>query len=652
MTLDTEDETAQDSAAPLIPRAVLFGDPDRSEPMLSPDGTLLAYAAPYEGVPNIFIEPVDGSAPARPVTADRGRGITHFMLCAGRLVYAQDTGGDENWRLYVVDLPDGEPRLVTPKRGVKARKLAYHPSSRPDQMLVGLNSEAPALVDAYELDLPTGNLTAVEPNPGHDGGPLFFGWLADQDLRVRGGLAPTGDGGVVVHVRDGADGPYRPLITVPGEDFEPLSQISLARDGSALYMVTSLGAPTKRLARIDMASGNITTVAGDPEFDVVEVWLDADTHEPVVAAYAPDRIRYEVLDPAFAADLHRLTALDDGDVRLTRPVPSGPLSRPSMVGRRVLAQTTAPDAPIRYHLDDRETKESRYLFPESDSLACCRLAPTEPICFTARDGREIHGYLTLPVGAPDEPLPAVVRVHGGPWVRDYWELNRGVQLLASRGYAVVQVNYRGSGGYNKDHLNAGDGEWGRAMQHDLLDGVRHLVHEGVIDPARVAISGGSYGGYAALCGAALPDNQGVFCCAVSICGPSDLGTFISTIPEYAKAALPFWYRRVGHPETDAERLRAVSPLTYAADIGIPVLIAQGANDPRVPQAQSDQLVAALQRNGIDHEYLVFPDEGHGLEWAHNRYAWWAAVEKFLASRLRGGYEETSDPPHSAVLVPE
>lgn len=672
ITDTTPGATPPGRAAQRIPRSVLFGNPDRINARLSPDGTLLAYAAPHEQVMNVWIEPVDGSAAARPVTADRGRGITEVTLCAGgRLVYRQDSDGDEGWRLYVLDLTDpdvadrdaadrdaadqegaglagGAARLVTPEHGVQARVLSYHPW-HPDRMLVALNADDPRLHDVYELDLTTGDLAKIASNPGHDGQPPFAHWLADADLHVRVGVVTTPDGGIVIHVRDTVDGPYRPLLTVPADDFDPRTDITFTRDGTALIMKTSLGAPAMRLVRIDVASGHLTTIASDPDNDLADVWLDATTLEPIVAVYQPDRARYDVLDPAYTTHVDHLTALDDGDVTVVNTARDG---------RLTLAATTAPDAPTRYYLYDHDTRQSRYLFNHHAALARHRLAAMEPFCFTARDGLKLHGYLTQPAtrpgdapGAPDAsdapggpggpggPPPAVVLVHGGPWARDTWRYHPEAQWLADRGYAVIQVNFRGSTGYGKAHLNAGNRQWGRAMQHDLLDAIDHLARDGVIDPDRVGICGGSYGGYAALCGATL--NQDVFACAVSLCGPTDLHTLLTAPAPYVQTWVPVWHARVGHPEHDADRLREVSPLTHAAAIRTPLLIAQGATDPRVPPHHAEALVAALNRSGVPTRYLLFTDEGHGLTRPANRETFYAEVEAFLATHLGGTCEPTT-----------
>lgn len=634
------------AARSLIPRQVLFGAPDRLNPALSPDGTLLGYAAPDEGVMNVWVGPVDGSAPARPVTRDRGRGITEFTLCAGgRLVYRQDTDGDENWRLYLLDLSDltggdtGErpqPRLITPERGtggpVQAHVLAYYPIWHPDQMLLAVNADHPQLHDVYRLDLPTGEATLILANPGHDGDPPFVSWLADTDLQVRGGGVPAPDGGLALLVCDEAGQPWRLLCHLPADDITPDTTIAFTRDGASLIMGTSLQAESLRLARIDLADGAITTIAGDPCHDVAQAWLDAVTCEPAVAVYAPDRNRYQVLDPDFTADLKHLTALDDGDVSVIGSARGGQL---------LLAATTAPHAAVRYYLYDRGTQQARLLFHQRDDLTAYPLAPMETFDLVARDGLDLYGYLTRPIGAPDGPLPTVLLVHGGPWVRDSWAYHAEVQWLANRGYAVIQVNYRGSAGYGKAHMSAGDRQWGRAMQRDLIDTVAHFVKEGVIDADRVAIYGGSYGGYAALCGAAFGGD--VFAAAVSACGPTDLATLITSLPPHVQPMIELYHARIGDPDRDADRLREVSPSAHAHNIRTPLLIAQGANDPRVPLTQADALIAALDEHNVAHRYLVFDNEGHGLVRPESRERFYAEAEAFLAEHLGGACQEATSP---------
>jgi dipeptidyl aminopeptidase/acylaminoacyl peptidase len=365
----------------------------------------------------------------------------------------------------------------------------------------------------------------------------------------------------------------------------------------------------------------------DPRYDVTEVRLHPDTNEPQVALVLRERMAYAVLDDALDDDVERLRSLERGDLVFAD---HDDLDRTWLVG------FTADDGPVRYYAYDRGTTEAEFLFEHQPALSRYELARMEPFSFHARDGLEVHGYLTFPPGGERDGLPTVLNVHGGPWTRDTWGYNPEAQWLANRGYLCVQVNYRGSTGYGKAFVNAGDREWGRQMHHDLIDAVDWIVGRGFADPGRIAIYGGSYGGYAALVGAAFtPD---VFRCAVDIVGPSNLKTLIESIPPYWAPLVAQFHTRIGDPATEEELLWERSPLSRAGDIRIPLLIAQGANDPRVKQAESEQIVAALRDKGIPHEYLVFEDEGHGFAKPENRLRFYAAAERFLARHVGGRYE--------------
>jgi dipeptidyl aminopeptidase/acylaminoacyl peptidase len=612
----------------LIPRSVLFGNPERTSPHISHDGTQLGWIAPRDGVLNVWVAPIDESAgvdwaAARAVTDDTDRGIRMFgWAWDGRhLLYVQDVGGDENWRLYDVDLVTGERRDLTPFEKIHATIIGSS-KRHPTEVLIGMNADNPQLHDVYRLDLVTGALVKEIENPG------YAGWLADEDLVVRCALAPLPDGSFDVLVRDSAAADWRTLLTIPAEDVTSMDVVSFSGDGRSLVMISAAGADTARLTRVDLATGATTVLAEDPEADVGGAVLHPDTRDPQIVAIEKDRMTYVVLDPSVEEDLKAIRGLHPGD--------------PMFLGRDEADQTwligfTVDGGSVTYYLYDRPSKAGRLLFEARPALSSYTLAAMEPFSFTARDGLEIHGYVTFPPGQDRSSLPAVVDVHGGPQVRDSWGYNPEAQWFANRGYLCVQVNYRGSTGYGKGFVAAGDREWGGKMHDDLIDAVSHVVAEGWADPARVAIYGGSYGGYAALVGAAFtPD---VFCCAVDIVGPSNLKTLLETIPPYWAPMIAQLYRRVGNPETDADFLWSRSPLSRARDIRIPLLIAQGANDPRVKQAESEQIVAALVDAGIEHEYLLFPDEGHGFAKPENRITFYTAAERFLARYLDGRYEE-------------
>ncbi len=611
----------------LIPRTVLFGNPERVTPHISPDGTRLAWIAPHDGVLNVWVAPIGASGvdwdSATVVTADTDRGIRFcaFARDDRHLLYIQDTGGDENWRLYDVDLETMARRDLTPFDGIQARILATRKSHR-DEVLVGMNRDNPQLHDVYRLDLRTGELTKLLDNPG------YAGWLADEDMVVRGALAPHPDGSFDLLVRDSADADWRTLLTLPPDDVAASDVLSFSGDGTSLLAISSIGVDTGRLVRIELASGDTQVLFEDPEADVAGALLHPDTRDPQVVLVLKDRTEYHVLDPALEPDLKAIRALHPGD--------------PMLAGRDEADTTwlvafTDDAGPIQYFSYDRASRTGSFLFTSRPELERFELARMEPFSFTARDGLTVHGYATFPVDGGRAGLPTVLDVHGGPQARDTWGWNPEAQWMANRGYLSVQVNYRGSTGYGKAFVSAGDREWGAKMHDDLLDAVDYVVQQGWADKDRVAIYGGSYGGYAALVGAAFtPD---VFRCAVDIVGPSNLQTLLETVPPYWQPMIAQMHKRVGNPETDEEFLWSRSPLSRARDIRIPLLIAQGANDPRVKQAESEQIVAALKDAGIDYEYMLFPDEGHGFAKPENRLKFYAAAERFLAKYMGGRFEE-------------
>jgi dipeptidyl aminopeptidase/acylaminoacyl peptidase len=614
----------------LIPRQVLFGNPERISPRISPDGTQLAWIAPSDGVLNVWVAPagtgqgegINWSA-ARVVTDDSDRGIRMFAWAHdGRhLLYLQDTGGDENWRLHDVDLATMQRRDLTPFDNVQTQLIAGE-KKFPTEILVGMNRDNPQLHDVYRLDLTTGELTKEVENPG------FVGWVADSQLVVRAGVAPQPDGGLVLMVRGGGGEEWRPLLSIDAEDALTSGPVAFSEDGTSMLVLSSVGTNTGRLVRLNLTTGDADVLAEDPEADVTGIRLHPDTREPQIVTFLKDRSEYRVLDPDVADDLAAIRDLHPGD-------PS--FDDADDTDATWLIRFTTDTGAVPFFSYDRETRTGRFLFETRPELARYELAPMEPFSFTARDGLTIHGYASFPPDAGREGLPTVLNVHGGPWARDAWGFHPEAQWLANRGYLCIQVNYRGSTGYGKAFVNAGDREWGGRMHDDLVDAIAHITGQGWADPARIAIYGGSYGGYAALVGAAFTPE--LFRCAVDIVGPSNLKTLIETVPPYWAPMISQFHRRLGDPAKDADFLWSRSPLSRADNISIPLLIAQGANDPRVKQAESEQIVAALKAAGIDHEYMLFPDEGHGFAKPENRLRFYAAAERFLAKHLGGRAED-------------
>ncbi len=600
------------------PLDVLLGNPERTAPELSPDGTKLSWLAPVDGVLNVWVRDLAaGDGEGKPVTHDTDRGIRGYGWAEDgiHLLYVQDTGGDEDFHVYTVNLDNGEVHDRTPFKKVAAQILATS-HLHPDTVLLGINQDNPQLHDGYALTLSTGAVEKVFTNPG------FLGMLADDDLRIRGSAVPTPDGGVTVMVREDTESEFRPIIV--GEQVDALSTgpIGFTADGSGLYALSSVGANAGRVVRIDVATGAETVLHEDPVHDVTGLLQHPTTHEPIAAAVNADYLRWTVLDTDYAKDFDNLAALGPGNISVT--------GSDNAFTKWLVVRNPASGSPV-YYLYERATGKATELMRVRPELDEYELAEMEPFTFTARDGLSVSGYISFPPGVERKDLPAVLNVHGGPWARDSYGLVPDTQLLATRGYAAIQVNYRGSTGYGKAFSSAGDREWAGKMHDDLIDALDYVVEQGWVDRARVGIYGGSYGGYATLVG--LTFTPEVFACGVDVVGPSDLETLIRSVPEYWKPMLTLFTLRVGDPETEADFLKSRSPISRVDAIVRPLLIAQGANDPRVTEEQADIIVNAMRERDIPVEYLLYPDEGHGFAKPENRLAFYAEMEKFLAQHL-------------------
>ena len=635
----------------LIPRQVLFGNPDRASPAVSPDGTRLAWLASVDGVLNVWVAPVDDLDAARPVTQDRHRGIRTFLwtYLPGRLVYLQDTDGDENWHLYLTDVVREETRDLTALPGVRAEIQAIS-HRHPESILVGLNDRDPSLHDVYRVDLATDERTLVQQNDG------FLGFVADDDYVVRLAQRMTDDGGLEL-LRPGVDGTWEPFLRVAQEDSLTTNPLGFDKSGRVLYLLDSRNRDTAALAALDLDSGEHRVLAEDPRADVSELLFHPTEYVPQAAAFEYERTEWIFLDEAVGNDFAALAAVAPGDVQVL----GGTLD-----DRRWVVAYVTDDGPVRYYLWDRDAQAARFLFVNRSALEGLPLVPMSPVVIPARDGLPLVNYLTLPPGSdpdgdgrPTAPVPLVLYVHGGPWSRNSWGYASIDQWLANRGYAVLSVNFRGSTGFGKAFVNAGDGEWAGKMHDDLLDAVDWAVREGIAPADRVAILGGSYGGYATLVG--LTFTPEVFTCGVDIVGPSSLVTLLESIPPYWAPMIEMFASRVGDHRTDEGRafLLERSPLSRVDAIRRPLLIGQGANDPRVKQAESDQIVAALDAQGIPVTYVLYPDEGHGFARPENRLSFWAVTEAFLAEHLGGRFEPIGDDlgdstiavPHGAEQIP-
>ncbi len=608
---------------PLIPRDTLLGNPERANPHIAPDGKRLAWLAPDEHeILQVWVQTV-GQHDARVVTADRSRGIQSYgwAFDSKTILYAQDAAGDENFHLFAVDLDSHNIRDLTPWDGVRSGVVASSPKF-PGRILVALNLRDRKLMDVYRIDLHTGAVELDTQNPGD-----VAGWLADDDLIVRAATVTTPDGGTELRIRDSAAGPWRTLMKAAMED--NLAALDFSKDGQSIFLSSSIGTDTARLVRHEIASGIETVVAHSDDADLSDAMIQPTRHVVQAAAFDPGRMHWTVVDPSVQADFDAIAKITAGDFTVVDR---------DLADRTWLVSFVSDRAPARYYSWDRAARKATFLFSTQPKLDDAPLAAMKPVEFAACDGMKINGYLTLPVGAPAKNLPLVLAPHGGPWARDTWGFNPYIQLLANRGYAVLQINFRGSTGFGKKYLHAGDRQWGLKMQTDLTDGVKWAVDQGIADPKRVAIFGGSYGGYAALAGAAFtPD---LYRCAVDECGPSNLFTLLESFPPYWEVARSLFFTRLGNPgdPRDKELLTAASPLFSADKIKIPMLIGQGANDPRVKQAEAEQIVDAIASHRGSAVYVLYTDEGHGFVRPENRLDFTARMEKFLADNLGGRYE--------------
>ena len=607
----------------LIPRKILFGNPVKSSPQISPDGKMMAYLAPVNNVLNVWVKTI-GKEDDRIVTKDNDRGIRRYFWAGDseHIMYLQDAGGDENWRLYGVNLKTEEIKDLTPYEDVQVQ-IIHSDKHFPNELLIGMNMEDPKVHDVYHLDLTTGKLKLVAKNPGN-----IISWVADANLKVRCAMAATAEGGFELMVRETEDASWEKLLTWDSQDSMTSGPVSFTKEGKSLHLMDSRNVNAGRLVKMEIETQNIEVIAEDPQYDVSNVMIHPDSYEVQAVGFTKARSEWIVLDESIKDDFNTIAKLDRGDFFI---------SDRDNADETWLVSFTKDNGPVSYYAYEHKKDKGTFLFNHMPQLNKYELAQMEPISFQTRDGLTIHGYITFPVWKQKKSLPMVLWVHGGPWGRDSWGYDPVAQWFANRGYVCLQVNFRGSTGYGKDFVNAGDKEWGAKMHDDLVDAVNWAVKQGYTDSEKVAIAGGSYGGYAALVGATFtPD---VFCCAVDIVGPSNLVTLLKSIPPYWSTMLAMFHKRVGNPDTEAEFLKSRSPLFKVDQIEIPILIGQGANDPRVKQAESEQIVEAMKKKGLAYEYMLFEDEGHGFAKPENRLKFFAAAEKFLATHLGGRYEE-------------
>lgn len=613
----------------LIPREALFGNPERANVQISPDGKYLSWTAPVNGVMNVWVAPAGDLSKARAVTDDTARGIRQYFWSyrPDTLLYVRDSGGDENFHLYALDLKSDSKRDLTPFPKTRAAVNGVS-HLHPDSVLVGMNDRDAKWHDLYRVDLASGARTLVEKNTQE-----IAAYLTDADYQVRMAQKSRQDGGSDLLKPDGK-GAWSKFDEIPFADSLTTAPGGYTTDGKTLYFTDSRGRDTAALYAIDAASGDKRLLLEDPRADVGEVLADPKTGEIDAVSVNYLRAEWKALDPSIAGDLAKLKGIGPGDVFVTAR---------TLDDRTWIVGYAAAETPIvYYHYNRAGGGKLTKLFAERPALEGKPLVSMWPQEIRSRDGLTLVSYLSLPQsadadndGRADTKVPLVLLVHGGPWSRNSYGYSGMSQWLANRGYAVLQVNYRGSGGFGKEFTNKADLEWAGKMHDDLIDAVNWAVEQKVTTKDQVAIMGGSYGGYATLVG--LTFTPDTFKCGVDIVGPSNLNTLLSTIPPYWASVFEQFARRVGDPRTpEGKQLLAErSPLTHVDAIKKPLLIGQGANDPRVKQAEADQIVKAMQAKNIPVTYVLFPDEGHGFQRPENSKAFNAVTEGFLGQCLGG-----------------
>ncbi len=615
----------------LIPREVLFGNPEKAAARMSHDGKQLSYLAPVDGVMNIWVGPIDDPKAAKPVTHEKKRPIRSYFWAYTNehLLYVQDAEGNEDFNVYRVDLKSGETKNLTDMKGVRA-EINEVSHKFPTEIIVGLNDRGNhQFHDLYRLNILTGEKKLIQKNDE------FAGFITDEDYNVRFASKMTDDGGSLLLKPNGKGG-WTDFIKIAMEDTMTTSPAGFDKTGKIMYLIDSRGRDTGALETLDLDTNKETLIAEDPRCDVGGIMAHPTENTIQAVSFTYDRTIWKFFDKAVEADFAELKKVADGEITVA--------SR-TLDDKKWIVAFLMDNGPIRYYVYDRDTKKTTFLFTNRPNLEGLPLQKMHARVIDSRDGMKLVSYLTLPPGTdpdrdgvPNKPVPMILNVHGGPWARDDWGFDAEHQLYANRGYAVLSVNFRGSTGFGKNFGNAGNKEWAGRMHDDLLDATDWAIAQKIADKDKVAIMGGSYGGYATLVGLTFTPDK--FACGVDIVGPSNILTLLSTIPAYWAPAMQMFKDRVGDYSTEEGKkfLTERSPLTHFQKIKKPLLIAQGANDPRVKQSEADQIVKAMVEKKIPVTYVLFPDEGHGFARPNNSLAFNAVTEAFLAVQLGGRYE--------------
>ncbi len=641
--------------ARLIPRDVLFNSPSRANPLISPDGTKISFLAPLNGTMNIWVAPISTPETATVITKFAGRGIRTYswMHTNNHIVYLQDETATGHPVVYSVNINDGKSRMLTPSSATAPDGFTpYKLSARiqqishkfPAEVLIALNDRDPNYHDLYRINVVTGKRSMVHENED------FLGYFTDDSFNVRVAAWLTDRGGheLLLPMDDGS---WKLVAELPMEDVATTQPLGFDETGEILYMLDSRSRDKSAFVAFNLHTGESHTLLANNKADLSNDLLQHPTEKyPQAISSTQVRKKWHFFDDRMKADFYKLSKIADGEMSI--------ISR-TLDDQQWIVSFELDNSPMRYYYYNRNHDQLRFLFtnkPELDSLPLAHMSST---IIRSRDGKELVSYFTIPVGSdrdfdgfPDKPLPMVLNVHGGPWWRDKWGYNSWHQWLANRGYAVLSVNYRGSTGFGKNFVNAGNGQWGGKMQDDLIDAVNWAVTNGIADADRVAIIGGSYGGYAALAG--LTFTPEIFACGASVVGPTDLVSFLETMPTTWEPTVKLWAERVGDHRTEAGRsfLQQISPVNYAQQIKHPLMIVRGVHDNRVSKIESEQIVSILQSNNVPVTYLVYPDEGHGLARQQNQLSFFAITEAFLAQHLGGQYEPINDElVRSSVRIP-
>ncbi|MDP1394400.1 S9 family peptidase [Lysinibacillus capsici] len=583
---------------------------------LSPDGNYITFSSAWENRANVFVKKMnDDSEPVR-VSNSKDRDVAGFYWKDNNLLYVKDKGGDENFHIYSTTFNGSEEKDLTPYPNVTVGILSGLQGVK-DEILIMMNKEDATVFDVYKLNVKTGETTHIAKNPGN-----ITSWLADRNGNVRIAVASDGVEGTILY-RDSEKDEFKPFIEMEaGDEVMPLA---FSKDNQYIYATSNKGRDKVEVVKYDL-KGNEEVIMSNDQVDVSGVLYSAEHDKLLYGAYITDKPHYQFFDENFEKLFRKIQSklnvheselgINDYNKEMTKFIVS--VSSDTVYGK--------------YYYYDSTTDELTELATLSPWLNPNELAEMHPISYKSRDGLTINGYLTLPKNKEAKDLPLIVNPHGGPWARDMWGFNPEVQLLANRGYAVLQVNFRSSTGYGKEFLQAGNKQWGLKIQDDITDGVQWAIDQGIADPDRIGIYGASFGGYATLAGITYtPD---LYAAAVDYVGVSNIFTLLNTIPPYWETMRNMFYERVGHPEKDKELLTAVSPVFHADKIKTPLFVAQGANDPRVNKAESDQIVEALRARGVDVEYMLKDNEGHGFANEENRIEFYNAMVKFFDSHLK------------------